>query len=174
MNSKEHLEQLRSLQITDKNEVIFHKHASLLKWIDNVAPLLKYNNEHYSLFMDAALKVSVPGISSRTAIPCLNIMKSVVNRAIIELENDIKPPKTQPKKETIKIDDLKIIDLIFASNYKIRILLISSLIAAFILGVSFGSSKLYKEKILPLIHLYKTQDTNNIEPQKATNPIKNE
>lgn len=165
---------LKQLQTIVASEGAFRKHESLLAWIDKVAPLLKYSDEHYSLFMDAALKVSAPGISSHTGIPCLNIMKSVVNRAIIELENDIKAPQIQSKKEIMKIDDLKIIDLIFASNYKIRILLISSLIAAFILGVSLGSSKLYKEKILPLIHLYKTQDTNNIEPQKTTKPIKNE
>ena len=93
MNNNERLQELKVLQITEKNEqAIFSKHNLLMSWVDHVAPLLKYNNEHYSLFMDAALKVSVPGISSRTAIPCLNIMKSVVNRAIIELENNINLP----------------------------------------------------------------------------------
>ncbi|MDH5561569.1 MAG: hypothetical protein OEY59_12030 [Deltaproteobacteria bacterium] len=97
MDNKERLKELKVLQITDKNErTTFGKHELLMSWVDNVAPLLKYSNEHYTLFMDAASKVSVPRrVSSRTAIPCLNIMKSVVNRAIIELENNIESP-TKP------------------------------------------------------------------------------
>lgn len=144
MNSKEHLEQLRSLQITDKNEVIFHKHTSLLKWIDNVAPLLKYNNEHYSLFMDAALKVSVPGISSLTGIPCLNIMKSVVNRAIIELENDIQTPEITKEKE-LKYPEKVTLKWLWEhvpAIYLWSFILI--LIFVFSLGIMFSQTKLYK------------------------------
>lgn len=100
MNNNEILQSLNELQITKDNESLFYKHEYVLKWIDDVAPLLKYNNEHYSTFMNAANIVKVPRISSRTAIPCLNIMKSAVNRAIIELESDI--TETKPTRQTIR------------------------------------------------------------------------
>ena len=143
MNTKEQLEKLKQLQITDANESIFLKHKTLLEWIDKVAPLLKYNNEHYSLFMNTALKVSIPNISSHTAIPCLNIMKSVVNRAITELENDIKSPQ-DAKKDTLKYPDKITLKWLWTHvPYRFWFVLIGLLITAFSLGITFANTKLY-------------------------------
>ncbi len=155
MDIKENLQQLKKLQITDKNEtLVFSKHAILLKWIDKVAPLLKYNNEHYRLFMDAALRVSIPGISSRTADPCLNIMKGVVNRAITELENDITSPQ-DTKKEELKYPDkitLKWLRDHVPAHFFWSFVLI--LFFMFCLGLKFADTKLYKS----LIETYTASD----------------
>jgi len=92
MDNKERLQKLKSLQITDENErTIFSKHKSLLAWIDNVSPLLKYNTQHYNTFVSSARTASAH-LSSRTITYFLNIAKSTVNQAIIELENDIDLP----------------------------------------------------------------------------------
>jgi hypothetical protein len=144
MTTKEHIELLKELQTTARSEGAFRKHESVLAWIDTVAPLLKYDDEHYELFMDAALKVSIPNISSHTAIPCLNIMKSVVNRAIIELENDITSPQA-PKQEALKYPDKMTLKWIWdhvPANYYWSFLLI--LVFVFSLGITFSKTNLYK------------------------------
>ncbi len=48
--------------------------------------------------MKAAQKVSIRGISSRTAMPCLDILKNTVDQAIGELEIDITEEKTNSPK----------------------------------------------------------------------------
>ena len=144
MNTKEHIELLKELQTTARTEGMFRKHESLLAWIDKVAPLLKYSNEHYSLFMDAALKVSAPGISTRTGIPCLNIMRSVVNRVIIELENNIASPQAIKQKELSPPEKvtLKWIWEHVPAIYFWSFLLILAFV--FGLGITFGQTNLYK------------------------------
>jgi ankyrin repeat protein len=100
MNNKEHLEKLKQFQITEKNESVLYSHKNFLSWIDNVAPLLKYDTQHYNNFVKSARTASVRGLSSRAITYYLNIAKSIVNQAIIELENDITETKhTQQAKE---------------------------------------------------------------------------
>jgi hypothetical protein len=70
-------------------------------------------------------------------------------------EEEIKP-KT---KRTIERTDLTVTDLILSSNHKVKILVVGIFFAGFGIGVTLGASKLYKEKIAPLIDLYKAQDT---------------
>jgi hypothetical protein len=90
MDNKERLQQLKKLQITDKNESALRSHKVLLAWIDNVAPLLKYNPQHYKAFINSARTASMP-LSSKTITNYLNVAKSTVNQAIIELENNLVP-----------------------------------------------------------------------------------
>jgi len=88
MDNKERLEKLKQLQITKANESALYSHKALLAWIDNVAPLLKYDTQHYNTFVSSARTASAR-LSSRTITYYLNIAKSTVNQAIIELENNI-------------------------------------------------------------------------------------
>lgn len=152
MNNKELIDQLKKLQITNENEhAIFSDYKLLRLWIDKAAPLLKYNNEHYVSFMNSANRC-VQGISSRTATPCLNNMKSVINRAIIELENDIKSPNLIPQKESIITPDKTIkypekITLKWLWEHVPAIYFwsfIGILFFVFSLGIAFSQTKLYK------------------------------
>jgi hypothetical protein len=142
MNTEELIELLKQLQTTAGGEGSFRKHESLLAWIDKVDPLLKYDDEHYALFMNAALKVSIPNISPHTAIPCLNIMKSVVNRAITELENGITSPQV-PRLEQLKYPEKITLKWIWdhvPAIYLWSFLLILAFV--FALGITFWANKL--------------------------------
>lgn len=161
MDKEEILQQLKKFQITGTKGEIFKTHKYLLSWIDKVAPLLKYSNEHYSTFMNAANKVMIPGISSQTGVPCLNIMKSTVNRAIIELENDIQP--IMPQKD-IQVKHPKTITLQWLWihvpwRYWVSFLLL--LFAAFSLGIKFANTKLYKSLISPANPITKEKSINS-------------
>ena len=77
-----------------------------------------------------------------------------------KLISDDKPDKEyKDNKRVIDSTDLTVSDLIFSSNYKVKLLVCAVFLAGLGIGVSFGASKLYKEKIIPLVDLYKTQDT---------------
>lgn len=95
MDNKERLEKLKQLQITKENELTLRSHKNLLSWIDNVAPLLKYDIQHYNNFIQSARTASAH-LSSRTITHYLNIAKSIVNQAIVELENKIESPTPNP------------------------------------------------------------------------------
>ncbi len=168
MNNKERLQKLKQLQITRREGALFKSADECMSWINNVAPLLKYDETHYNDFLEHADVVRITSLSANTLMPHLNSMLGIVNQAIIELENKIEPIQSNSAKPIINIKDLTIKDLIFASNYRIRLLLLSILITGFVIGLTLGSSKLYKEKISPLIELYKTQDT---APKNQTTPI---
>lgn len=100
MNNKERLGKLKQFQITEKNEPALYSHKVFLAWIDNVAPLLKYDTQHYNTFVNSAQIASTKGLSSRTITHYLNIAKSILDQAIIELENGI--TETKPTQQPIK------------------------------------------------------------------------
>jgi len=161
MNNKERLQKLKQLQIIRREGALFKSSDECMSWIDNVAPLLKYDETHYNDFLGHADVVRITNLSANTLMPHLNSMLGIVNQTIIELENKIESIQPQPIsiKTISNIKDLTIKDLIFASNYRILLLLISIFLSGLLIGTTLGSSKLYKEKIIPLIELYKTQDT---------------
>jgi hypothetical protein len=82
------------------------------------------------------------------------------NESITEISQDQKSKEQEiPEiKRTIERTDLTITDLLFSSNYKLKILVVAVFLSGFGIGIGLGASKLYKEKIAPLIDLYKTQD----------------
>ena len=63
-----------------------------MAWIDNVAPLLKYDQDHYTEFLGHAQYVRITSLSATTIMPHLNSMIGIVNQAVIELENKIEMP----------------------------------------------------------------------------------
>ena len=107
MNNIEHLEKLKQFQITEENESVLSSHEYLLAWIDNVAPLLKYDTQHHDTFIDSARTASTPGLSPRTITQFLNIAKSTVNQAIIELENDITEDKLKQQTTEEKVNNME-------------------------------------------------------------------
>ncbi|MBN4054825.1 hypothetical protein JYT87_03860 [Nitrospira defluvii] len=100
MNNKERLTTLKKFQVTEKNEPALREHKVFLAWIDKVAPLLKYDTNHYNIFLNAAQTASTHGLSSHTITQYFNIAKSTLNQAIYELEQGI--TETEPTQQTSK------------------------------------------------------------------------
>ena len=63
-----------------------------------MAPLLKYDQEHYYEFLEHAKIVRITSLTVTTLMPHLNAMIGIVNQAIIELENNIEPIKEELSK----------------------------------------------------------------------------
>jgi hypothetical protein len=89
MNNKERLTKLKELKIERGNGPLFKSSDECMEWIDNVAPLLKYDENHYQTFMTNAQYVRITTLSADRLMSHLNPMIGIVNQAIIELENKI-------------------------------------------------------------------------------------
>ena len=96
MDNKERLLKLKKLKIERDNGPLFKSSDECMEWIDNVAPLLKYDVNHYETFSSNAQFVRVTTLSADRLMSHLNPMIGVVNQAIIELENNIKSPQIVP------------------------------------------------------------------------------
>lgn len=93
MDNSERLQGLKNLKLERRESGSFFKTADeCMVWIDNVAPLLKYDEDHYKDFLGHASIVRITHLSAQTIMPHLNSMVGIVNQAIIELENNIKAP----------------------------------------------------------------------------------
>ena len=91
MNRDEHLARLKALRIERKDGPVFNSPNECMQWIDNVAPLLRYNANHYNSFMEHAEYVRITKLSADLIMAHLNPMIGIVNQAITELENNIEP-----------------------------------------------------------------------------------
>lgn len=80
MNNQERLKQLKSLKIERGNGPLFKSSNDCMIWIDNVAPLLKYDKDHYETFMENAQYVRVTTLSADRLMSHLNPMIGVVNQ----------------------------------------------------------------------------------------------
>jgi len=89
MNNEERLTKLKILRVSeDEKQDKISKLSSFTEWADNVAPLLKYDNDHYETFIQAVNTAKMP-LSGKSISYYLSIAISTVNQAIIELENGI-------------------------------------------------------------------------------------
>ncbi len=88
MNNKELLEALKKAQIVGSKDGISKQHEQLAHWVSQVAPLLIDSNEHYTTFMNAAGK-AMARVSTEATTENMNIMKSTVDSAIIEMGNQV-------------------------------------------------------------------------------------
>lgn len=95
MTKNEILPKLKALQVIRKDGQLFKSADDCMIWIDNVAPLLKYDQQHYSEFCEHAKIVRITSLTVTTLMPHLNAMIGILNQAIIELENGIKPIKEE-------------------------------------------------------------------------------
>lgn len=91
MNNKERLKQLKILKIERGNGPLFKSAEDCMVWIDKVAPLLKYDQNHYEIFINNAQYVRITTLSADRLISHLNPMIGIVDQVIFELENKIKP-----------------------------------------------------------------------------------
>ena len=87
MNNKELLEALKKTQLVGSKDEISKEHGALAHWVSRVAPLLTDSNEYYTTFMNAAGK-AMARTSTDATIENINIMKSTVDSAIVELESE--------------------------------------------------------------------------------------
>ena len=89
MNKEELLEALKKVQLVGSKDEIYEHQAALAHWVSRVAPLLMDNDEHYTTFMNAAGK-AMARTSTDATTENIDIMKSTVDRVIIELESELK------------------------------------------------------------------------------------
>lgn len=99
MIKSERIKKLKELRVIQKDGPLFKSANDCMIWIDNVAPLLKYDQQHYYEFCEHAKIVRITNLTVTTLMPHLNAMIGIVNQAIIELENDIEPIKEQLSEE---------------------------------------------------------------------------
>jgi hypothetical protein len=144
MDNKERLQKLKNLKIERHEGALFKSSNDCMVWIDNVAPLLKYDNNHYNNFLAHAQYVRVTTLSADAIMPHLNSMIGIVDQAVIELENDINPPQKAESNELEYPErmTLKWIWEHVPANYYWSFLLI--LFFAFSLGIAFSQTNLYK------------------------------
>ena len=88
MNNKELLEALKKAKLVGSKDEISKQHEQLAHWVSQVAPLLTDSNEHYTTFMNAAGK-AMARVSTDAKAENINIMKSALDSAIIELESEV-------------------------------------------------------------------------------------
>lgn len=91
MDKAEHLARLKSLKIERNSGALFASSDECMQWIDNVLPLLKYDQQHYVDFYNHSQYVRITSLSSDTLMAHLNPMIGIVSQAITELENNIEP-----------------------------------------------------------------------------------
>jgi hypothetical protein len=92
MDKAEHLAKLKSLKIERGNGALFSSPDECMQWIDNVLPLLRYDQQHYANFANHAQFVRLTTLSANTLMSHLNPMIGIVNQAITELEHNIESP----------------------------------------------------------------------------------
>ena len=88
MTNKELLEALKKAKLVGSKDEISKQHEQLAHWVSQVAPLLLDSDEHYTTFMNAASK-AMARVSTDATAENINIMKSAVDSAIIELESEV-------------------------------------------------------------------------------------
>ena len=92
MDKAEHLSKLKALKIERSNGALFSSPEECMEWIDNVLPLLKYDQQHYTDFYNHSQYVRITSLSSGTLMSHLNPMIGIVSQAITEIENNISSP----------------------------------------------------------------------------------
>jgi flagellar biosynthesis chaperone FliJ len=101
MDNSERLQKLKNLKIERHEGALFKSLNDCMIWIDKVAPLLKYDEDHYNDFHAHAQYVRITALSADAIMPHLNSMIGIVDQAIIELENNIESPH---KAENCKLE----------------------------------------------------------------------
>ena len=87
MNNKELVEALKKAQVVGSKDGISKEHEQLAHWVSLVAPLLIDSDEHYTTFMNAAGK-AMARTSTYATTENINIMRSTVDSAVIQLESE--------------------------------------------------------------------------------------
>jgi hypothetical protein len=139
------LAKLKQLQKARGDIRAFTNHDEFLPWSDNVSPLLEFDNALHKKFIFWSDHVKSAYRLGREHHDALGEAIGVVNQAIIKLE--IQEEKLQEKKPEAEIPYPDKITLKWLSQHAPLSLwawLLSILSVAFILGITFSETPLYK------------------------------
>lgn len=89
MKTKKVLLKLKNLSSTEELEAVYKSYDAIISWANRVSPLLKFNEQYYVNFAENAHKINIKGLSVQLYETYWNIMKSQVEMAIAELENEL-------------------------------------------------------------------------------------
>ena len=116
MNKDRILEKLEALYNLDEVKKGFSSQQDCIDWGNKVAPLLKFNSQYYSNFLQSLHKMNLP-LSSYTLGPALTIMKSQVQMAIEELKMELEHDANHKENsQEMYIDETRIQELMNISN----------------------------------------------------------
>ncbi|MDP3048956.1 MAG: hypothetical protein Q8N12_05935 [Thermodesulfovibrionales bacterium] len=164
MTNEEIKDQLKQLLNIKEFSEGFKSQQDCIDWSNKVAPLLKFNEEHYQTFREAAHRINVIGLSMKFQDSNLNIMKSAATQALIELENNSTPPSVA--KTSIDLPQKITIPWLWRNlHWTVLPTLVSLLVSAFLAGFFIGQSKWGHD--LMERYSFSSKD-NNIQTQKAT------
>lgn len=83
------LRKLEALHDEKNKKGGFADRKDCLNWTNRVAPLLKFNQLYYSVFIESAHRIDIVGLSADMIDSMLNHMDSQIQMAIEEIKNDI-------------------------------------------------------------------------------------
>ena len=145
MTNDQILAQLRSLARAHGEG--FKSQNECIDWANKVAPLLRFNNDHYITFLNHAGLINTVGLSANAHGTALNNMISTVQQAIAELESGINIVDSNTKDESP--GDLSFPEKITLSwlfkhvPVSYWLWLGGAFVAVFIAGVGFSQTKAY-------------------------------
>jgi|GEM_PF-6000236 len=90
LKQKRHiLAQLRNLYSIIEVKSGFKSQQDCISWSNKIAPLLKFNEQYYSNFLQSSHRLNIENISGDLATSLFRTMTSQVEMAIEELKNDL-------------------------------------------------------------------------------------
>lgn len=146
MNNQEILNQLKQLLSIKELSEGFKTQQDCIDWSNNVAPLLKFNEEHYQAFKDRCSIINTIGLPGQLQGSALNQMISIAKQAFLELEYNLHSsssdvtPLSLPQKITLSW-------LWHNVPYSFWLKLASIIVSAFLFGVFVGQSKFYQDLV---------------------------
>lgn len=167
MTNEEIKDQLRQLLSAKELSEGFKSQQDCIDWSNKVAPLLKFNEEHYQTFREAAHRINVIGLSMKFQDSNLNIMKSTATQALIELESNIASvPNEEPAVTHVEKITLSYLWHNAPVSFWVQVvsIFLAVIVGAFSLGVILGKSKLYHDIMTPQAD---SNSTKNIPIQNA-------
>ena len=145
MTNNQILDQLRPL--TRAHGEGFKSQNECIDWANKVAPLLRFNNDHYITFLNHAGLINTVGLSANAHSTALNHMISTVQQAIGELESGMNIVDSNAKSEspgTLSFPDR--ITLTWLSKHvpvSYWLWLGGAFVTVFIAGIGFSQTKAY-------------------------------
>jgi len=86
---KKLLKELRELFEIEELTSRFKSQEDCISWSNLVAPLLKFNEQYYANFVSNSHQINIIGFSGTRFGSLVNIMKSQLEMAIVELKNEL-------------------------------------------------------------------------------------
>ena len=125
----------------------FKSQNECIDWANKVAPLLRFNNDHYITFLNHTGLINTVGLSANTHGTALNHMLSTVQQAIAELESDMNIVESDAKDEspgTLSFPDKITLSWLFKHvPVSYWLWLGGAFVTVFIAGIGFSQTKAY-------------------------------